>query len=207
MRPDLGLRRRDRQQPPSGCHVRRPGGRDLHRGARGTRRSRPMRWPCSSSGRTFACWSPSPLGAAASSCAPSVAASSCSQATRSTRRATTLRPGPSRRAELPTTATLADLAFAWRAVRAVQLQRHRPCTRRRDRGVGMGQVNRVDAARLAVARAGEERLRDAVARLRRLLPVPRRPRGARSRPGCARSSSPAVRCATTRCALPPRRPA
>ncbi len=37
----------------------------------------------------------------------------------------------------------------------------------------MGQVNRVDAARLAV-RAGGERVRGAVARVRRVLPVPRR---------------------------------
>jgi phosphoribosylaminoimidazolecarboxamide formyltransferase/IMP cyclohydrolase len=52
-------------------------------------------------------------------------------------------------------ATLADLAFAWRAVRSVKsnsiLLAHDGATV----GVGMGQVNRVDAARLAVARAGD----------------------------------------------------
>jgi phosphoribosylaminoimidazolecarboxamide formyltransferase/IMP cyclohydrolase len=52
-------------------------------------------------------------------------------------------------------ATLADLAFAWRAVRSVKsnsiLLAHDGATV----GVGMGQVNRVDASRLAVARAGE----------------------------------------------------
>ena len=51
-------------------------------------------------------------------------------------------------------ALLADLAFAWRAVRAVKsnaiLLAHDGATV----GVGMGQVNRLDAARLAVARAG-----------------------------------------------------
>ncbi len=51
--------------------------------------------------------------------------------------------------------TLDDLAFAWRACRSV---RSNAILLARDRaavGVGMGQVNRVDAARLAVARAGE----------------------------------------------------
>jgi phosphoribosylaminoimidazolecarboxamide formyltransferase/IMP cyclohydrolase len=50
---------------------------------------------------------------------------------------------------------LADLAFAWRAVRAVKsnaiLLAHDGATV----GVGMGQVNRVDSARLAVTRAGD----------------------------------------------------
>jgi len=53
------------------------------------------------------------------------------------------------------TGTQADLAFAWRASRAVKsnavLLAHGGATV----GVGMGQVNRVDSARLAVARAGE----------------------------------------------------
>ncbi|MFV2099966.1 bifunctional phosphoribosylaminoimidazolecarboxamide formyltransferase/IMP cyclohydrolase [Micromonospora sp. LOL_024] len=60
-------------------------------------------------------------------------------------------------------ATLADLAFAWRAVRAVKsnaiLLAHDGATV----GVGMGQVNRVDSARLAVSRAGADRARGAVA--------------------------------------------
>jgi phosphoribosylaminoimidazolecarboxamide formyltransferase/IMP cyclohydrolase len=50
---------------------------------------------------------------------------------------------------------LADLEFAWRACRSVKsnailLARHGAAV-----GVGMGQVNRVDAARLAVERAGD----------------------------------------------------
>ncbi|AWH92613.1 bifunctional phosphoribosylaminoimidazolecarboxamide formyltransferase/IMP cyclohydrolase [Dietzia lutea] len=51
--------------------------------------------------------------------------------------------------------TLRDLLFAWRACRAVKsnaiLLAHSGATV----GVGMGQVNRVDSARLAVQRAGE----------------------------------------------------
>jgi phosphoribosylaminoimidazolecarboxamide formyltransferase/IMP cyclohydrolase len=52
-------------------------------------------------------------------------------------------------------ALLADLAFAWRAVRAVKSNAILLAADRATVGVGMGQVNRVDAARLAVARAGE----------------------------------------------------
>jgi phosphoribosylaminoimidazolecarboxamide formyltransferase/IMP cyclohydrolase len=52
-------------------------------------------------------------------------------------------------------ATLADLHFAWRAVRAVKSNAILLAADRATVGVGMGQVNRVDAARLAVARAGD----------------------------------------------------
>jgi phosphoribosylaminoimidazolecarboxamide formyltransferase/IMP cyclohydrolase len=51
-------------------------------------------------------------------------------------------------------ATLADLAFAWRAVRAVKSNAILLASGGASVGVGMGQVNRVDSARLAVARAG-----------------------------------------------------
>jgi len=51
-------------------------------------------------------------------------------------------------------ATLADLAFAWRAVRAVKSNAILLAADGASVGVGMGQVNRVDSARLAVARAG-----------------------------------------------------
>jgi phosphoribosylaminoimidazolecarboxamide formyltransferase/IMP cyclohydrolase len=51
-------------------------------------------------------------------------------------------------------ATLADLAFAWRAVRAVKSNAILLAAGGASVGVGMGQVNRVDSARLAVARAG-----------------------------------------------------
>jgi len=58
---------------------------------------------------------------------------------------------------------LADLAFAWRAVRAVKSNAILLARGGATVGVGMGQVNRVDAARLAVARAGAERARGSVA--------------------------------------------
>jgi phosphoribosylaminoimidazolecarboxamide formyltransferase/IMP cyclohydrolase len=51
--------------------------------------------------------------------------------------------------------TLADLAFAWRAVRAVKSNAIVLASEGATVGVGMGQVNRVDSARLAVARAGD----------------------------------------------------
>ncbi|MQA81854.1 MAG: bifunctional phosphoribosylaminoimidazolecarboxamide formyltransferase/IMP cyclohydrolase [Streptosporangiales bacterium] len=59
-------------------------------------------------------------------------------------------------------AVLADLAFAWRAIRAVKSNAILLVTGGATVGVGMGQVNRVDSARLAVSRAGE-RARGAVA--------------------------------------------
>jgi phosphoribosylaminoimidazolecarboxamide formyltransferase / IMP cyclohydrolase len=51
--------------------------------------------------------------------------------------------------------TMADLAFAWRAVRSVKSNAILLAADRASIGVGMGQVNRVDSARLAVTRAGE----------------------------------------------------
>jgi len=52
-------------------------------------------------------------------------------------------------------AVLADLEFAWRACRAVKSNAILLATDGASVGVGMGQVNRVDAAHLAVQRAGE----------------------------------------------------
>jgi phosphoribosylaminoimidazolecarboxamide formyltransferase/IMP cyclohydrolase len=63
-------------------------------------------------------------------------------------------------------ATLADLSFAWRAVRAVKSNAILLASGGASVGVGMGQVNRVDSCRLAVERAntgGLERARGAVA--------------------------------------------
>ncbi len=51
--------------------------------------------------------------------------------------------------------TLADLAFAWRAVRSVKSNAILLAKDGASVGVGMGQVNRVDSCRLAVERAGE----------------------------------------------------
>ncbi len=50
---------------------------------------------------------------------------------------------------------LEQLAFAWRAVRAVKSNAILLASAGATVGIGMGQVNRVDAARLAVARAGD----------------------------------------------------
>ncbi|HJC28398.1 MAG TPA: bifunctional phosphoribosylaminoimidazolecarboxamide formyltransferase/IMP cyclohydrolase, partial [Candidatus Dietzia intestinipullorum] len=51
--------------------------------------------------------------------------------------------------------TLRDLLFAWRAGRAVKSNAILLASSGATVGVGMGQVNRVDSARLAVQRAGE----------------------------------------------------
>ena len=57
---------------------------------------------------------------------------------------------------------LADLAFAWRACRAAKSNAIVLAVGGATVGVGMGQVNRVDAARIAIARSGQ-RCRAAVA--------------------------------------------
>ncbi|WP_433535673.1 bifunctional phosphoribosylaminoimidazolecarboxamide formyltransferase/IMP cyclohydrolase [Micromonospora sp. CA-249363] len=58
---------------------------------------------------------------------------------------------------------LRDLAFAWRAVRAVKSNAILLAKDGATVGVGMGQVNRVDSAQLAVSRAGADRARGSVA--------------------------------------------
>ncbi|MFB7800541.1 bifunctional phosphoribosylaminoimidazolecarboxamide formyltransferase/IMP cyclohydrolase [Isoptericola sp. NPDC056134] len=65
-------------------------------------------------------------------------------------------------------ATLADLAFAWKAVRAAKSNAILLAADGAAVGIGMGQVNRVDSCRLSVERAntladGAERARGAVA--------------------------------------------
>jgi phosphoribosylaminoimidazolecarboxamide formyltransferase/IMP cyclohydrolase len=67
--------------------------------------------------------------------------------------------------------TLRDLVFAWRAIRAVKSNAILLAHDRATVGVGMGQVNRVDAARLAVARAGT-RARGSVAASDAYFPFP-----------------------------------
>jgi phosphoribosylaminoimidazolecarboxamide formyltransferase/IMP cyclohydrolase len=52
-------------------------------------------------------------------------------------------------------ATLADLEFAWRAIRAVKSNAILLAKAGASVGVGMGQVNRVDSCHLAVTRAGD----------------------------------------------------
>ena len=66
---------------------------------------------------------------------------------------------------------LADLAFAWRACRSVKSNAILLAAGGAAVGVGMGQVNRVDAARLAVARAGD-RARGSVAASDAFFPFP-----------------------------------
>jgi phosphoribosylaminoimidazolecarboxamide formyltransferase/IMP cyclohydrolase len=51
--------------------------------------------------------------------------------------------------------TMKDLLFAWRCVRAVKSNAILLANGGASTGVGMGQVNRVDSARLAVSRAGD----------------------------------------------------
>jgi phosphoribosylaminoimidazolecarboxamide formyltransferase / IMP cyclohydrolase len=68
-------------------------------------------------------------------------------------------------------ATLADLVFAWRTCRAVKSNAIVIAKGGATVGVGMGQVNRVDAARLAVERAGE-RVKGAVASSDAFFPFP-----------------------------------
>jgi len=60
-------------------------------------------------------------------------------------------------------ATLADLAFAWRAIRAVKSNAILLAKDGASVGVGMGQVNRVDSCHLAVTRAGVDRAAGSVA--------------------------------------------
>ncbi len=59
--------------------------------------------------------------------------------------------------------TLRDLEFAWRACRCVKSNAILLAKDQGAVGIGMGQVNRVDSAHLAVDRAGAERARGSVA--------------------------------------------
>ncbi|BEL09888.1 bifunctional phosphoribosylaminoimidazolecarboxamide formyltransferase/IMP cyclohydrolase [Actinoplanes sichuanensis] len=67
---------------------------------------------------------------------------------------------------------LADLAFAWRAIRSVKSNAILLAKDGATVGVGMGQVNRVDSAHLAVNRAGEERAAGSVAASDAFFPFP-----------------------------------
>jgi phosphoribosylaminoimidazolecarboxamide formyltransferase/IMP cyclohydrolase len=67
---------------------------------------------------------------------------------------------------------LGELAFAWRASRAVKSNAILLAKDGASVGVGMGQVNRVDSAKLAVERAGEERARGSYAASDAFFPFP-----------------------------------
>ncbi|GIF12379.1 bifunctional phosphoribosylaminoimidazolecarboxamide formyltransferase/IMP cyclohydrolase [Actinoplanes teichomyceticus] len=79
----------------------------------------------------------------------------------------TLATGPAASPE-----TLRDLVFAWRAVRGVKSNAILLARDGATVGVGMGQVNRVDSAKLAVARAGAERAAGSVAASDAFFPFP-----------------------------------
>ncbi len=185
----------------------RAGRRRLHRGGRGAGvRRRGAGDPAPARRTSGCCAAPTCDRAAGSRCAPDLRWAAGAGATASTPRATTRRPGRWSPASRPDDATLADLAFAWRACRAVKSNAILLAPRRRDRRRrdGSGQPGRLRAAR---GRAGRRRAGPGRGgRVRRVLPVRRRARGADRRPGCGRSCSPAARCATTRSSPPPRRP-
>ncbi|MFI9648511.1 bifunctional phosphoribosylaminoimidazolecarboxamide formyltransferase/IMP cyclohydrolase [Streptomyces sp. NPDC052040] len=67
---------------------------------------------------------------------------------------------------------LEQLAFAWRACRAVKSNAILLAKDGASVGVGMGQVNRVDSCKLAVERAGEERARGSYAASDAFFPFP-----------------------------------
>ncbi|WP_275463269.1 bifunctional phosphoribosylaminoimidazolecarboxamide formyltransferase/IMP cyclohydrolase [Streptomyces noursei] len=67
---------------------------------------------------------------------------------------------------------LAELAFAWKACRAVKSNAILLAKGGASVGVGMGQVNRVDSCKLAVERAGEERARGSYAASDAFFPFP-----------------------------------
>lgn len=69
-------------------------------------------------------------------------------------------------------AELADLAFAWRACRAVKSNAILLAKGGATVGVGMGQVNRVDSAKLAVERAGADRAAGSYAASDAFFPFP-----------------------------------
>lgn len=67
---------------------------------------------------------------------------------------------------------LKELEFAWKACRAVKSNAILLAKDGASVGVGMGQVNRVDSAKLAVERAGEERARGSYAASDAFFPFP-----------------------------------
>ncbi|MFF5482628.1 bifunctional phosphoribosylaminoimidazolecarboxamide formyltransferase/IMP cyclohydrolase [Streptomyces sp. NPDC012935] len=69
-------------------------------------------------------------------------------------------------------AQLSELAFAWKACRAVKSNAILLAKDGASVGVGMGQVNRVDSAKLAVERAGAERAQGAYAASDAFFPFP-----------------------------------
>ena len=130
----------------------------------------------------------------------------CRPRTASTPPATTRRSGGSRPASRPRPSVLADLVFAWRAVRSVKSNAILLARGGAAVGVGMGQVNRVDSARLAVARAGD-RAAGSVAASDAFFPFADGLQVLHRRRRARRRRSRAARSATRRSSPPRRRPA
>ena len=206
------VRLRRRHQPPTGPVSARdgPAGRreDLHRGASSPRRTSPTRWPCSSCCRR----------------SPAIRLLVTQRGVRSATRHGDAGPmsavGLLRADRGPPWTPPATTRRAWTHVQTGEAVRRghpgRPRLRLARRsarpsptrscwphggatvGVGMGQVNRVDACPAGrVERAGERAARVRWPRATRSSPSPTVPR-CLSPPGFGRSSSPADRCATTR---------
>ena len=108
--------------------------------------------------------------------------------------------------EPPTKRRCRDLAFAWRACRAVKSNAILLAKGRAAVGIGMepGQPGRLGAAR-AVLRAGEERLLGRWPPPDAFFPFPDGLERSRWVPGSRRSCSPAVRCVTKRSSPQPER--
>ncbi len=112
-----------------------------------------------------------PGGAGRRAAADRRAGCCCRPPTASTRPVTTRRHGPWPAARPADEKTLADLVFGWRALRAVKSNAILLARDGATVGVGMGQVNRVDSCRLAVARAGD-RVAGSVAASDAFFPFP-----------------------------------
>ena len=162
----------------------RAGRRDLHRGDRRARRTRTARsrcWPRKKNIRVLRCRRRAGRGRRSSG--RSAAACCCRPPTGS-------RPSGDDPADWTlVTGEAADAERRWPTSPspggpAARSSPTRSCspTDGATVGVGMGQVNRVDSAQLAVERAGDGGRRVG-GRVRRVLPVPRRARGADRRPG------------------------
>ena len=178
VRPGVGVRRRDRGQPAGDRGDGRAGRRDLHRGHRraGVRRTGAVEVLSRKKNiRLLRCDArrrPAGASCARSAAAPASDARPRRRAAATTRRRWTLATGEAavgRRARRP------GVRLAGRAA-SVKSNAILLASGGASVGVGMGQVNRVDSCRLAVERAGE-RAAGSRRRVRRVLPVRRRPAG------------------------------
>ena len=153
LRPGVGVRRGHRGQPAGLGRDGRAGGRRVHRGrGRAGVRGRRRRGAVAQAVDPGAAHERARRdGRRAAADQRRRAAAACRRPVGARRRRPRAGPSPpASRLE-----DLSDLLFAWRAVRAVKSNAILLAAGGATVGVGMGQVNRVDSARLAVARAGE----------------------------------------------------